>query len=121
MFLRHLDFIFAPFRAIRNSILGVKTMKGNIQTDINRVKALKGRGKQGMADFNQKLNKFAGTAQQGQQQVGQQFGQQQGAQMQQPGQPPGPPGMPQMPGMPGMPQMPGMPGAPQGPNPNPPV
>ena len=99
MFLKYFEFIFAPFRAVNNKILGVKNIKGNIMVDINRARSLKNRGESAMQNaqqFNQKLN---------------QSGQpQQGGQMQQ-GQPPG------MPGMPGMPQMPGM----QGPNPNPPI
>jgi hypothetical protein len=93
MFLKYIDFIFTPFRAINNKILGVKNVKGRIQVDINRVKSLGGRGKGAMNEWGNKLN------------MGQQA--QQGAQMQQAGQPPA------MPGMQG--------GAPQGPNPNPPV
>jgi hypothetical protein len=96
MFLKYIDFIFAPFRAINAKIIGVKNIKGNIKVDINRAKNLGMRGKDAMGrvgEFNQKIN-----------QMGQP---QQGAQMQQAGQPPG------MPGAPGM-------GAPV-PNPNPPV
>ena len=108
MFLKYFEFIFAPFRAINNKILGVKNIKGNIQVDINRAKSMGRRGKNFMGDvgkFNQKLNAAGGQQPQ------------QGAQaMQQPGQPgmPGMPGMPQTPGMPGM-----APGAPPIPNPNP--
>jgi FHA domain len=98
MFLKYIDFIFQPFRAINNRIIGIKNIKGNIQVDINRAKSLKHRGAQAVAQANQYNQKFN--------QMGQQ---QQGGQMQQ-GQPQG---MPQ-----GMPQMGG---APQGPNPNPPV
>ena len=110
MFLKYFDFIFQPFRAINNKILGVKNIKGNIQVDINRAKSLGQRGKNAIGragEFNNKM-----------------MGQQQGAQMQQAGQPPGMPGAPGgMPGMQGMPGMPGMPGMgpPQGPNPNPPI
>ena len=43
--LRYIDFIFAPFRAINNKILGVKNIKGNIKVDVNRAKALGKRGK----------------------------------------------------------------------------
>jgi hypothetical protein len=102
MFIRYLDFIFAPFRAINNKILGVKNIKGNIQMDVNRAKSFGRRGKNAVGkvgQFNNQLN-----------QVGQQ---QQGAQMQQAGQPPGMPGMPAAPGMPA--------GAPQVPSSNPPV
>jgi len=124
VFLRYVDFIFAPFRAIRNKIIGVQAIKGNIQVDVNRAKSL---GRQGQ--------NFAGQAgqwgQQGQQmnQAGGQYAQ--GAQQMQQGQgmPPGmPPGMPGAPGMPpgmpgapGMPGMPGAPGAPGGPSANPPI
>ena len=40
MFLKYIDFIFAPFRAINNTIIGVKNIKGNIQVDVNRSKSL---------------------------------------------------------------------------------
>jgi hypothetical protein len=102
MFFKYLDFIFAPFRAINNKIIGVKNIKGNIQVDINRMKSLGRRGQSAMGrvgEFNNKLNQAGQPPQQG-------------AQMQQAAQPPGMPGMP-----PGM----GAPGAPQGPNPNPPI
>ena len=130
MFFRYLDFIFAPFRAINNKILGVKNIKGNIKMDVNRSKAALNRGKGMAGRANQQVQKYAGPGQQpqqgaqpGQPQQGypqpgyppQQAYQQQGAAMQ-PGMPPGgfppPPGMP--PGMPGMPP----PGAP---NPAPPI
>ena len=96
MFLKYIDFIFTPFRAIQNKILGVKNIKGNIQVDINRARSMQRRGQQAVGRANQFGNKLN--------QMGQQ-----GAQMQQAGQPPGMPGMP-----------PGA-GAPQVPNPNPPV
>jgi len=69
MFLRYLDFIFAPFRAINNKILGVKNIKGNIKVDIARAKSLGTRGKGALGQvgqFNNKLNQ-AGQAQQGDQ------------------------------------------------------
>lgn len=120
-FLQYIDFIFVPFRAIWNKVLGVKNVKGNIMMDVNRSKALIGRAKGGVQSANEAVSKYAGGQQ------GQQAQQQQGAQpMQQGGQGmPGMPGMPQAPGMPGMPQapgmpgMPGMPGAPGLPNANP--
>ena len=46
MFLRYIDFIFAPFRAIRNKIVGVQNIKGNIRVDVGRAKSLGRRGKQ---------------------------------------------------------------------------
>src|SRR5215831_10746453 len=102
MFLKYFDFIFAPFRAINNKIIGVKTFKGSVQMDINRVKSLKNRGDSAWQNAQQKMG------------MGQS---QQGGQMPQ-GQPPQMPGMPQMPQMPGMPQMQG---GQHGPNPNPPI
>jgi hypothetical protein len=130
VFLRHLDFIFAPFRAINNKIIGAKNLKGNLQVDINRSKSLAARGKQAaskVGGYNQQMNQAAGQqpqqGQAGQQpQYPQQYQQyQQGAQqMQQPGMPGMPPGMPGAPmGAPGMPGAPG--GQPGMPNPNPPV
>src|SRR5687767_11055346 len=115
MFLKYIDFIFVPFRAINNKIVHAKSIKGNIQVDINRVKGMKALGKNELQQFNNKMNQF------GQPQ------QQQGAHMQQAGQPPGMPGAPGAPGAPGMPGMPGAPpgmppgmfGAPQVPNPTP--
>lgn len=95
MFLKYIDFIFQPFRAINNRIIGVKNIKGNIQVDINRSKSLMARGQQFSNDMNQKL---------GHQPPGAQG-------MQQPGQQPGMPGMPGAGGAPGQ----------QGPNPNPPI
>ncbi len=109
MFLKYFDFIFAPFRAINNKIIGVKNIKGNIQVDINRSKALAQRGKNfaGKAgELNQKVQGYGGQpgaqAQQGQPQQ-QQMYQQGGQYMQQPGMPPGMPGAPGAPGQPGMP------------------
>src|SRR5258706_9814449 len=120
MFLRYLDFIFAPFRAINNKILGVKNIKGNIQVDINRAKSLKQRGQNFAASAN-KVNQQAQGYGQQQQQPGQQpvqgqpQQQQGGYYMQQPGIPGQAPGAPGMPGMPGAPGAPGLPMA------NPPI
>jgi FHA domain len=144
MFLRYIDFIFQPFRAINNKWLGVKNIKGNIQVDINRAKAMGKRGQQMVGTANQKVGQYGGQQQQqpGPPQPGVQQQPNMGYQ-QQPGYPQQPPppqqnygyqpqGAPQMtPGMPGQmpPGMPGMPGAPMGapqmpggaPNPNPPI
>jgi hypothetical protein len=95
MFLKYIDFIFQPFRAINNKILGVKNIKGNIQVDINRTKNLMGRGQQFQQDVNQKLGHAPPNGQPGAQ----------GMQ----------PGMPQGQGQAG-----GAPGQ-QGPNANPPI
>ena len=55
MLFRYLDFIFAPFRAINNKILGVKNVKGNLKIDYNRAKAMGSRGKGAVACANKKL------------------------------------------------------------------
>ena len=98
MFLEKLEFIFAPFRAIKQKWMGAKATVGNAKIEANRAKGIagdvKGYGQQA-AQMNNKLNAAAGV------------GQQQGADMQ--GQQPGAPGAPGAPPAPGMP------------NPNPPV
>ncbi len=112
MFLKYFDFIFAPFRAINNKIIGVKNIKGNIQVDINRSKSLANRGKSAAAKlggYNQQMQQAAGQGQAQQYQQGAQ-------QMQQPGMPGGMPGAPM-----GAPGMPGAPGAPGMPASNPPI
>ncbi len=113
MFLKHFDFIFQPFRAINNKIIGIKNIKGNIMVDVNRSKSLAARGKNMAGNVNQFNNKMQNMAggQPGQadpnqqQQYGQQpQGQQQGGYMQQQqpmgapqgGQPGAPGGMPPM-------------------------
>ncbi len=140
-FFQYFDFLFRPFRAINNKIIGVRAVKGNFMVDVNRSKALLNRGKSFAGDANRHVNQYAQKAGQQAGQPGQpqpqmpqgypqQPGypvQQQGAQYMQQGMP-GAPGMPGMPGAPGMPPgmpgmppgMPGMPGgAPGGPNPTP--
>src|SRR4051794_41114840 len=100
MFLKYIDFIFTPFRAIQAKFFHVKAIKGGILGDVSRSKNLVQRGKRMAGTANAQVNKLGGT-------------QQQGAQvMQQAGQ-----------GMPGMPVAPGTPGgAPGGaPSPNPPI
>ncbi|HEU4615564.1 MAG TPA: hypothetical protein VFS15_25895, partial [Kofleriaceae bacterium] len=62
MFFRYIDFIFAPFRAVRNKVLGVQTIKGNIQVDARRAKSMGVRGKNYAKNANQKLG--GGQAQQ---------------------------------------------------------
>jgi hypothetical protein len=102
VFLKYFDFIFAPFRAINNKIIGVKNIKGNIQVDINRSKSLAARGKGYVQDAKDMQGKVANY---GQPQQGQQPQQQGGQYMQQPGMP-GAPGVPGAPGAPGQPGMP---------------
>src|SRR5687768_13681313 len=112
MFFRYIDFIFTPFRAIHNKILGVKSIKGNVQVDARRLKATGQRGKNMVKNAGEKVG-VGGQQQQAagmQQQAGQPpqgypqpgypqqgypaQGYQQGAQQMQPGMPPGmPPGM----------------------------
>lgn len=135
MFLKHIDFIFVPFRSIYARWVGIRTAKGNIHAEMRRVKNL---GARGQSAVNSAQAKLVGAQQQyGQQQQQQpppqQYGQQQyGQQPQQGGyamqsqMPPMPQGqMPQ--GAPGMPPgPPGMPGAapggpPGGINPGPPI
>jgi hypothetical protein len=138
VFLRYFDFIFQPFRAINNKIIGVKNIKGNIAVDVNRSKAM-GRRAQNfgnkVGNVNQQLAGQAGAPQGAQPMQQGQGGPPGGG-----GQWPGMPGQPQMPQMQGqmpqmqgqMPQMPGMPGMPGGapgqpggqpglPNGNPPI
>ncbi|HEY1554580.1 MAG TPA: FHA domain-containing protein [Kofleriaceae bacterium] len=133
-FFQYIDFVFAPFRAVKNKILGVQNFKGNMMVDVNRSKALVGQGKQFAGNAQQKANQWGGQAQPGQPQQAQQPGAQYMPQQGMPPQGGFPPGMPPQggfpppggfpPGMapPGMPGMPGMPGLPPGaPNPNPPI
>lgn len=98
MFLKYIDFIFTPFRALRSKWLGVTSVTGAIKGDARRAKGI---GHMVKGQVGQ-VQQFAGQPLTGQQQ--------QGAQQMQ-GQP----------GMQGPPGMPGAPGAPAGPNPNPPV
>jgi hypothetical protein len=99
VFLKYIDFIFQPFRAIKTKWMSAKGAVGSVTGDANRMKQLANRGK----DAAKQAQGYAGQAQQLNQQA-------QGAQMQ--GQPGGPPGMP---------GAPGAPGAPAGPIPNPPI
>jgi hypothetical protein len=103
VFLKYLDFIFTPFRAIRSKWMKVSSVTGSIKGDARRAKALGHRVKAGAGQVQQFTGQPIVAGQQGQQ------GQQQGAEMQ--GQP----------GMQGPPGMPGAPGAPAGPIPNPPI
>lgn len=116
MFLKYIDFIFVPFRQIHAKWIGLRTMKGNIQAEGRRIKALGQRGQSAVGNVQNQLS--------GYQQQGQQGGQAMQQQMPPPGAPGMPGGAPPMPGMPPMPgQAPGAPGAPGGPgvNPGPPI
>lgn len=59
MFLRHVDFIFKPFRAIRNKWTKAKNVKGNIKVDVNRAKNY---GKQAKG-YGDQAKGYAGQAQ----------------------------------------------------------
>ncbi len=80
MFFRHLDFVFAPFRAIYNKYLSVRNIKGNIRVDMNRGKAMVGRGKNMANNANQHMARLGGAQAQAAGAAGQQ---QQGAAPQQ--------------------------------------
>lgn len=45
MFLEYFDFIFRPFRLVWSKFMGVKNIKGNLQMEVKRAKALPGRAK----------------------------------------------------------------------------
>ncbi len=94
MFLKYLEFIFAPFRSINNKILGVKNIKGNIKVELNQVKSMGRRGQQAIGQANAAVAKVGGAQQQGAQAM-------------------------QQAGMPGAPAA--GPGAVGAPNPNPPI
>lgn len=55
MFLQKLDFLFAPFRAVWNRWLYVKNVKGNINSDVGRAKAMGRMGKGAVSDAQAKL------------------------------------------------------------------
>jgi hypothetical protein len=93
MFLRYFDFVFKPFRQIRNRIVKVKTVKGNIKVDVNRVKNYKN-----MAGAH--VNKAKGMAGKVQAQGAKVQGQAGQIRGQAPGPPPGMPGA--VPGGPNM-------------------
>lgn len=61
MFFRNLDFVFAPFRAIYNKFLSIRNIKGNIKVDMNRGKAMIGRGKNMAQNANAQVAKLGGA------------------------------------------------------------
>lgn len=65
MFLRHVDFIFKPFRAIRNKWTKAKNVKGNIKVDVNRAKAYGNMAK----GYGDQAKGYAGKAQEAGQQA----------------------------------------------------
>lgn len=120
MFIRYIDFVFAPFRAVYNKYIGVKNIKGAFAVDINRAKAMKLRAKNFVNSANERVGQFGSPPANGQMES-QQQGYQQGVQgMAQPMQQSGMPPQGVAPGMPVQPMgAPSMPGG--GPNPNPPI
>jgi hypothetical protein len=86
MFLRSFDFLFKPFRKVRNKVIKVRTKKGRIQMDAKRVKSYGKMGKNKAGKAAGQAKKLGGQAQGAQQQaqgMGQQAqGQMQGAQQQ---------------------------------------
>jgi len=85
MFLKYIDFIFAPFRAIQSKIFGVRSIKGAFAGDINRSKAFAAARSKRRERCERTRSQARGPGQQGAQAMAGQG----------------------MPGMPGMPQMPG--------------
>lgn len=65
MFLRYVDFIFKPFRAIRNKWTKAKNVKGNIKVDVNRAKAYGNMAK----GYGDQAKGYAGQAQEAGQQA----------------------------------------------------
>jgi hypothetical protein len=111
VFLKYLDFVFAPFRMAYNKFIGVKNNRGkNFAGQVNQFNQKLNAHGQAVNDQGQPIDQQGQVLPPGQQpmQPGQQP--QQGAHMQQG----------QQPGMPGPPGMPGAP-PPGVPNPNPPI
>lgn len=59
MFLKYVDFIFVPFRTIRNKWTKAKNIKGNVQVDVNRVKSYGNVAK----GYGERAKGYAGQAQ----------------------------------------------------------
>lgn len=122
MFLKYLEPIFIPYRMVRNYIVSVRTVKGNINADISRVKTFGNVAKSKVDQTKGQVAKLQGQAQQAQGQAAQMQGQVQAVQGQIPGRAPMPgqpaPGQPAARSMsPG--QMPA--NMPVAMNPNPPI
>ena len=62
MFLKYLDFLFAPFRKAQNQYLGYKNQVGNVKVDINRSKAMVNQGKGMVNSAGQKVGAIQGQA-----------------------------------------------------------
>ncbi len=61
MFFKLLDPILAPFRAIQNKIVQARTVKGNFQVDVSRVKSLGSSSRDMVQNASNKVNNFAGA------------------------------------------------------------
>jgi hypothetical protein len=119
MFLKYLEPIFIPYRMVRNYIVSVRTVRGNIKVEVGRVKNFGNVAKSQVAQAKGQVAKIQGQAQQAQGQAKQVQGQ--AAQMQ--GQIPGRAPMPGQPGQPARSMSPGQMPAnmPVAMNPNPPI
>ncbi len=114
MFLKYLEPIFRPWRAVRAKYIKVKTTKGRIKNEGQRVKAFGGYAKGQAKKATGAAKKAQGQAQKVQGQAQKMQGQAQQARGQMPQQG-------QMPGMPQGAQMSGQGQPPAGLNPNPPI
>ena len=63
MILKYLEPILAPFRELRNRIVGVKTTKGNIVAEAKYVRTLGKAGKQELAEAKQQAGAVRGKVQ----------------------------------------------------------
>lgn len=63
MFLRYLDPLFAPWRALRNKITQVRSIKGNIQVDVHRVQRFGKMAQQNVAKAKNHLQQAPAQAQ----------------------------------------------------------
>lgn len=119
MFLKYLEPIFKPWRAMRNKITKVRTVKGNISSEARRVKRFGSVAKQQRDKVQGQVNKAQSQAQKAQGQAQKMQGQAQNMQ----GQMPQPAPVGPMQGMPQGAQMsgPAQAGAQGALNPNPPI
>ena len=62
MILQYLEFVFAPFRSIYNKVLGVKTMKGNLQSEARSLRTIKNQGVNMVSDANKKVGGLGAQA-----------------------------------------------------------
>ena len=60
MFFKHLEPLLKPFRAIRSKVFNVKTMKGNMKMDVQRVKTVKNYAQKGVGKHAGMAKKMGG-------------------------------------------------------------